>query len=263
MCDKSLKHLNKNGERLGFVSYGSPDAPCLVVTHGWAADSSFTKNIAGLFPNRSVMLVDLPGYGRSVVHNHAASDLELTLDLLSRTIPENADLLCWSFSSLLGILLCSRHMFNGRLVTVCGSPCFPEKDNNPGLNQRLCDKLVRTFNQQSAYHIVSLFYAAQKKGISGKQIASCFKNFQMPEYSVLKAGINLLLQLDLRDDFFSMTNKALHIFGLYDQLVPASQAELMMKRDSSKCVVFSNSAHMPFLTEPHKFSKIVENFLSH
>jgi pimeloyl-ACP methyl ester carboxylesterase len=246
---------------LGFAAAGPASGRPLAVTHGWAADSSFTSCIPALFPARRVILIDLPGYGRSAELAPAASDFDLTLKLLSNTLPEECDLMCWSLSTLLGIALCARGMFKGRLITVCGSPRFPESPGNPGIKQRYCMKLRRFMTPKTARHLVGIFYAVQRQGLGGERIAECMRNFRLPPCSVLKAGVDLMYAGDEREDFAAMPNRALHIFGRRDLLVPPQQAVIMARRSASSCIVMENSAHMPFITEPEAFSKAVDNFL--
>ncbi len=251
------------GRKLGFLAAGPSSGRPLAVTHGWAADSSFTSCISALFPKRRVLLIDMPGYGRSADLADAAPSFDRTLHLLAATLPEGCDLMCWSLSSLFGIALCARGMFDGRLVTVCGSPRLPEGPGNPGLKERYVRKLLEALTPRSAPHLIGLFYAAQRRGLGGEHIAECFRQFKLPPYSVLKAGIGIMAAADERGDFMRMKTPALHLFGKHDLLVPPAQADLMARRPGSTCAVLPNSAHMPFITEPESFAKAVDSFLTY
>ncbi|MDD7021971.1 MAG: alpha/beta fold hydrolase [Aeromonadales bacterium] len=249
------------GRKLGFLAAGPSSGRPLAVTHGWAADSSFTSCISALFPKRRVLLIDMPGYGRSADLADAAPDFDRTLSLLAATLPDGCDLMCWSLSSLFGIALCARGMLDGRLVTVCGSPRIPDEPGNPGLKERYVRKLLEALTPRSAPHLIGLFYAAQRRGLGGEHIAACFKSFKLPPYSVLKAGVDIMAAADERVDFMRMRNRALHLFGRHDLLVPPAQSGIMAKRHGSACHVLENSAHMPFITEPQAFAKAVDSFL--
>ncbi len=251
------------GRKLGFLASGPISGRPLAVIHGWAADSSFTSCIPALFPDRRVYLLDLPGYGRSASLADAAPDFDLTVDLLCASLPEGCDLMCWSLSTLLGIALCARGMFKGRLITVCGSPRFPNSPGNPGLGERYCRKLLESFTPKAAPHLIAIFYAAQRHGLGGDRIARCLESFKLPPYSVLKAGVDFMSGLDEREDFMRMENPALHVFGGLDLLVPREQAEIMGRRRQSECLILEHSAHMPFITEPEAFAKAVDPFLTH
>ncbi|MGN0909681.1 MAG: hypothetical protein ACI4NA_08680, partial [Succinivibrio sp.] len=178
------------------------------------------------------------------------------------TLPQGCDLMCWSLSTLLGIALCARGMFEGSLITVCGSPRFPDCPGNPGLKERYCRKLLERFTPDAAPHLIALFYAAQRHGLGGGRIVSCFKADALPPYGVLKAGIDLMAACDERGEFMAMKNRALHVFGALDLLVPPAQAGIMGKRSGSSCVVLEKSAHMPFITQPQEFAKAVSSFLN-
>lgn len=251
------------GRKLGFLAAGPSSGRPLAVTHGWAADSSFTSCISALFPNRRVLLIDMPGYGRSAGLADAAPDFDRTLELLADTLPEGCDLMCWSLSSLFGFALCARGLLEGRLVTVCGSPRLPDEPGNPGLKERYVRRLLEALTPSSAPHLVALFYAAQRHGLGGERIAQCFKSFKLPPYGVLKAGIDIMAAADERGDFMRMKTPALHLFGKRDLLVPPAQSEIMARRPGSTCAVLAHSAHMPFITEPLAFAKAVSSFLTY
>ena len=73
--------------KLGSTSYGDPNAPKLVVTPGWATDSNFLKPFVSLFPDYNVILLDMPGYGKSEELKQFSISTRQTANLILNSIP--------------------------------------------------------------------------------------------------------------------------------------------------------------------------------
>ena len=75
--------------KLGSTSYGDPNAPKLVVTPGWATDSNFLKPFVSLFPDYNVILLDMPGYGKSEELKQFSISTRQTANLILNSIPKD------------------------------------------------------------------------------------------------------------------------------------------------------------------------------
>jgi len=82
--------------KLGVTCFGNQNATPLVITPGWATDYNFLLPFAKLFPEYCVMLVDLPGYGKSRHLAKYASSIRQTSNLLLNTLPHDCILISWS-----------------------------------------------------------------------------------------------------------------------------------------------------------------------
>ncbi|MDY6323310.1 MAG: alpha/beta fold hydrolase [Succinivibrio sp.] len=264
MCDPEKADFSQNspGPQPGFTLAGDPRGHTLAVLHGWAADSAFTAALGSLFPEYRVMLIDLPGYGKSRALAGSVGHFAEQVRLLCGIIPEGAALMCWSLSSLYGIAMCAASRRIRALITVCGSPRFPEGESYPGLPARIIGKLRHSFTKDRASHLVKLFYAGQRRGLCGERIASCFENFTMPPYEVLREGIEIMAERDERKIFSRLRLPVLLIYGALDQLVPVSQQDFLARPPRCASLILRHSGHMPFLSEPEKFASAVRSFLA-
>ena len=247
---------------LGFQTFGPTSATTVAVTHGWAADSEFTKSLIPLFPNFRIMLIDLPGYGRSAHLRDYCQDLDTVATLIAHTVPENTVLMSWSLSTLYAIRACALYKEHFKaLITVCGAPRFPDEEGNPGFNQRSIKKLNESFNERTFMRLVRLFYSVQGNSAGGRTIAECFARFKIPPFEVLNSGILHMLQGDERAELTTLSIPVLHIFGRNDLLVPATQQAVLNRAEKSSIYTFENSAHLPFITEPDIFKAVIGEFI--
>ena len=249
--------------RLGYRLAGDPHGKVLAVTHGWAADSEFTLPLAKLFPSFRVMLIDLPGYGLSASLANYAKDFDSVANLISNTVPTHSVLMSLSLSTLYAIRACSLEKSSpSALITICGSPRFPDEDGNPGFNKRYINKLTNSFKAQNAQRLIKLFYAIQGAGAGGDAIKASFAKFTIPPYEVLQNGIKHMTEGDERENLSKLSIPKLHLFGRQDLLVPAQQATFLANSKNTDTHIFIKSAHLPFITEPKAFTQIVTNFLN-
>ncbi len=255
--------VNANCERLGYRLAGDPHGQVLAVTHGWAADSEFTIPLAELFPSFKVMLIDLPGYGLSASLADSSKDFDSVAKLISNTVPAHSVLMSWSLSTLYAIRACSFGSFTpSALITICGSPRFPDEKDNPGFNQHYIRKLNLSFNAKNAERLIKLFYAIQGIGAVGEAIKASFARFTIPSYEVLQSGILHMTQGDERENLMNLSIPKLHLFGKQDLLVPSKQASLLANSKNTTVHIFEQSAHLPFITEKKAFTQSVINFLN-
>lgn len=246
---------------LGFTMHGT-QGPVIAVTHGWAADSNFTASIPALFPQYRVMLIDLPGYGRSRDLGDYA-DFDDTVALLKNTIPQGAVLMSWSLSTLYALRLCSLPESPvSRLITVCGAARFPDEPDNPGFAQKYIEKLRLHFRPESAEKLLRLFYSIQSQGQCGEVIREAFAKFRMPDFHVLYTGLQHMFYADERAALAGISIPTLRLYGQKDLLVPATQAALYTGRPGDTVRTFPDSAHLPFISESNAFAAAVNEFLS-
>lgn len=252
-----------NCKRLGYRLAGDPHGKVLAVTHGWAADSEFTLPLVELFPSFRVMLIDLPGYGLSASLAEFSKDFDSVAKLISNTVPPHSVLMSWSLSTLYAIKACSLGSFMpSALITICGSPRFPDEKGNPGFNQRYIRKLNNSFNAKNAERLIKLFYAIQGIGAGGEAIKASFARFTIPSYEVLQNGIEHMTLGDERENLMNLSIPKLHLFGKQDLLVPPEQASLLANSKNTSVHIFERFAHLPFITEKKAFAQSVINFLN-
>lgn len=253
---------------LGYTCFGNPDGFPLVITPGWATDCNFLKPFVDLFPNYKVILVDMPGYGKSAHLKQFSNSTRQSANLLLNTIPHNSILLSWSLSTLVACMSCytdTDHKIAG-FISICGSPRFPADPNWPGFDYRYVLKSLNLFDEGRNLRSIKLFFKMQTQcnGLSKEQgqfvLDACDKMGDIdPE--VLRNGLLKMAYSDYREPFFSIKIPCLHIFGAKDKLVKQELSSRMVSPPFHLSIVLQNSAHMPFLTEPEELSKAIEQFI--
>ena len=97
-----------DNHKLGCTCFGNPDAHPLVITPGWATDHNFLLPFVELFKDYNLILVDMPGYGKSKDLARFATDLRHGANLILNTVPDDCILLSWSLSTLAAARACAR-----------------------------------------------------------------------------------------------------------------------------------------------------------
>lgn len=259
-CRKNMDDL-----KLCFTRNGSPQGQPLCLIHGWGLDSSFLTPIADMFPERDVMLIDLPGYGRSLALKGVIRHFGDAVQALYNTIPEGADVMAASLGSIYAIRALSAFKTPkaASLVTICSNARFPQDPNWPGLSADLFYKCSTMLTPRRCLRVLHLFIKMQTLNnharggeFMQRRLAAC----TLPDYETLQYGIRVAGFADVRADLEHLKIPCLQLFGARDRLVPSSLVYALGPDELRSFYVFANSAHNPYLTEPLMFEKVVREF---
>ncbi|MGN1282084.1 MAG: alpha/beta fold hydrolase [Succinivibrio sp.] len=253
---------------LGYTCYGDPHGQPMVVTPGWATDCNFLKPFVELFPKYNIMLVDMPGYGKSAHLKQFSNSTRQSANLLLNTIPQNSILVSWSLSTLVACMACYSDVDKkiSGFISICGAPRFPADPNWPGFDYRYVLKSLNLFDEGRNLRSIKLFFKLQTQcnGLSKEQnqfvLQACEKMGDIDPL-VLRNGLLKMAYADYREPFFSIRIPCLHIFGAKDKLVKQELSSRMVASPYHLSVVLQDSAHMPFLTEPENLTKAIELFI--
>lgn len=255
--------------RLGCTCFGDSKASPVVFTPGWATDFNIFTPLQNLLDKCYIIIVDMPGYGKSKDLAIYADDINFCASLLLNTIPKGCTLVSWSLSCLIGILACSKDQEHkiSRFVTLCGTPRFPSDPMWPGFDYKYVLKTFSLFERNEPQKSIRLFFMLQTQGNALTQeqknfLLSCYQKMGSIELNVLKSGLFFMSHVDLRAALASLKIPCFHIFGQKDRLVKPELVDKLDALPNHKCVVFQNSAHTPFLTEPQLFKQYLENFIN-
>ncbi len=254
--------------KLGYTSYGDESRPTLVITPGWATDSSFLAPFKDIFKDYHLLLVDMPGYGRSRHLAEFSKELRHCGHLILNTVPKGSTLIAWSLSSLAAIEACAldREHNIARLVTICGTPRFPCDPYWPGIDYKYVLKSLRLLESGNKLRNIKLFFMmqTQSKLLTKEQadfLINCFDGMEPISFDVLKNGISHMSKSDLRAACHRLSIPCLHIFGGKDRLVKQELSKKLIEPPYHRCCVLSESAHVPFLSEPEALRESILMFL--
>ncbi len=224
--------------------------PDLVLLHGWGLSSAIWGDFADRLAERyRVMLIDLPGLGRSA----SAGDMSLnaTVGALLDAAPESAHWLGWSLGGQLTLAVAEQAPERVKsLSLIAANPCFVARDDWScamapevfgAFVESLADNEVKTLQR---------FAALQTRGsATARDELKCLKSVMASTEPQALAAALMLLESDLRPALAGLNCPAQLILGAEDQLVPAelaSQARELNPRLGGQ--VLEQSAHLPFIS---------------
>lgn len=248
------------------------EGPAIVLIHGWGLNAGVWYQVAArLAKHYRVYAVDLPGFG----HSSSASKIHYLNDDLSdwtkrvaQAINEPAVWLGWS----LGGLVATKAALDfpdqvTKLITVASSPKFVASSSWHGIAP---DVLATFQSQLSQDFSVTLerFLAIQAMGSASarqdiKALHGVLNQRPMPAPHALKMGLELLANVDLREQLSNIRQPFLRIYGRLDSLVPArviSKIDLLVPE--SEKFLFAKASHAPFVSHLDEFLHKIEDFIS-
>jgi len=239
----------------------------LVLLHGWGLNASVWQGISDrLSPHFCLHLVDLPGYGRS--QDFPALTLDEMVATLLPQAPEKAVWLGWSLGGLVASRMALQHPERvDALVTVASSPCFRADESWPGIQaQTLSDFQLQL--SQNFQLTVKRFLALQTLGTENARqdarvLQDAVLSLPSPAVDVLNAGLEMLRNIDLRQDLTSLAVPFLRIYGALDGLVPRKIVPLLDQSwPQSRSQVIAKAAHAPFISHPDIFCQQLLDFVA-
>jgi len=241
--------------------------PDLVLLHGWGMHGGVWDGVRdGLAQHFRVHAVDLPGYGASPASGPVT--LERMADALAQTFPQPVHVCGWSLGAAVALTWALRFPEQvTRLILVASTPCFATRPDWPcGVDAAV----LREFEQglQADYEgTLKRFLSLQAR--SGEDARTVMAQLRQtlfargrPDATALTAGLEILLQTDLRQHMQDVKQPTLLIHGDHDTLVPLAAAQWLRDRlPQARLEVVKGSAHAPFLSHVREFIEQVTGFL--
>lgn len=244
------------------------DGPDLAMIHGWGMHGGVWDGVRDALALRfRLHIVDLPGYGASPAFD--ACTLEHLARAVSTALPEKAYVCGWSLGGRVALEMAL--LFPGqveRLVLTSTTPCFTARQ---GWVCAVPREVLRAFAAalETDYEgTLKRFLALQARGDAEvkavlKRLREILFTRGRPDVQTLRAGLNILLESDLRDRVATIKAPALLLHGDRDMLTPVGAAHWLAERmPSARLSVLPGAAHAPFLSHPVEFTEIMMGFLN-
>ncbi|MFH1779117.1 MAG: alpha/beta hydrolase [Candidatus Omnitrophota bacterium] len=231
----------------------------LFFIHGWGCDSRvWAKLVESLSKKFCVITIDLRGYGKSewrsendLLDAFATDILMLCKELNLKEI----NFIGWSLGCyVIFELLGNAPEIINSIVLVGGTPKFLKGDGFEfgfeGSNLRLMRRrLNRDFNGALLDFCRSIFFENNE----GPQ----------PNKDALISSLNILEHADFRQDIKRIDTPTLIVCGEGDSITPKAASEYLHKEiKGSKLVIIKDAGHVPFLTRPKEFNRILEKWIN-
>lgn len=243
--------------------------PDLVLLHGWGLHSGIWELITEqLSQNYTLHLIDLPGFGRSPLPSGDYS-IDLLTEQVLKVTPEKAHYLGWSMGGLVATNIAVNHSDRVEsLITVSSSPRFVQTDDwQHAMKSNIMDSFCRYLEEDYQGTIIR-FLAIQAIGSETqkediRRLRDTVFIHGMPASKALREGLNLLNDVDLRDQLKDISVPFLRLYGRLDSLVPAKAAnDIQQLAPQSEHHVFPKASHAPFLSHTNQFVEKVKEFLA-
>ena len=242
--------------------------PDLVLLHGWGMHSSIWGGVHDeLARDFRVHAVDLPGYGAS--SPCLPYDLPQLVQAVAAAVPSGAGVVGWSLGGLVAQRLALSHPQQvARLMLVGSTPCFVQRpDWSCGIEADVLQAFAHDLERDYAATLMR-FLSLQVR--SGENVRTVLKYLRtalfsrgMPRAEVLRAGLNILLENDLRPAAGKHTQPLAIVHGERDTLAPAAAARWLADQfPGARLTVIPGCAHAPFLSHPEVFLQEVREFFS-
>lgn len=241
----------------------------LVLLHGWGMHSLVWDAVMpGFLASRPVVVIDLPGMGRSPLPGGDFT-LDFLVEQVAQVAPPRALWLGWSLGGMVAARLAER--FPGRvagLITVATNPRFVAGEDWLHAVPPAVLEHFRALYAEDAQGTLIRFLALQcKDSVTMKDDTRFLREIVfhhgLPATKALRCGLQILQEVDLRETWRQLSVPTLHILGERDNLVPvAVKEDLSALQPSAQVAVVSGAAHLPFLSAPADFVAVVEAFLA-
>lgn len=243
--------------------------PDLIMLHGWSMHSAVWHDLAQqLAKNFTLHLVDLPGHGQS---SWQQGDLELDVlvNNLAIELPKTAYWLGWSLGGLISLAF-AEHFPDRvkKLMLVAATPCFVQKDDwFCAMDAEIFKQFADNLNMDQA-ETLQRFLLLQARGSEHsrdtiRQLGEQLAIENPPRAEALQAGLELLIETDMRKQFSELSCPVQMILGDRDTLIPEEMLPAAKQIQTEVDVkLLSGAGHAPFISQPVECHNLIESFIN-
>jgi len=238
--------------------------PDLVLLHGWALHGGAWSSVAARLAARfRLHVIDLPGHGHS--RDLAFTDLDSLAAQVAPAVPEGSAVCGWSLGAHVAMRLAEVASLGIRaLGLVASTPSFVTRDGwSPGIAPAVLEGFRRDL-RRDRIATVRAFLQLNARGASGAR--ACVRRLdaligERPAASgaALAAGLDVLACTDLRTRSAALSQPALVIHGLRDELVPVEAGRLLAASlPNARFVGIDDAAHAPLVSHADALATALE-----
>lgn len=237
--------------------------PEFVMLHGWGMHSGVFDELAVRLANSfTVHAVDLPGHGGSPM-----GSLQNVHTQLARMFPKTAVVLGWSLGGQIALQWAASGRGKiRRLVLVATTPKFV-RDNGweKGIELDLLMQLAQDMRENFEGSL-SRFLALQVRGMKDsvsvlRNLRESFFSRPFPSPMTLEAGLDCLLQNDLREQVAKLLTPTLIVQGGHDTLThPGAASWLHETMLDAQLIWLERAGHAPFISHPGEVTDAILEF---
>jgi len=243
--------------------------PNLVMLHGWSMNSAVWHDLASsLSQNFTLYMVDLPGHGQSDWQDQDLN-LDILLTNLASQLPEKAHYLGWSLGGLISIAFADRFPERvNKLILMAATPCFVKKSDwsaamEPKIFKEFSNNLDDNQSDTLKRFLLLQAHGSQYSRDTIKQLSAQIANQNPPHKAALQAGLELLINTDMRTQLAGLQCPVKMILGDRDTLIPKQMLidakQLQSRLDTT---LLTGAGHAPFIAQAEQCHHEIEQFLN-
>jgi 3-oxoadipate enol-lactonase len=236
----------------------------LVLLHSLLSDrTSFEPIAARIAGERRLILVNLPGFGRSPPAGAALGDYAEAVAAMFEdlALPPETDVLGNGLGGFVALALASQHGTRfERMVLVGSAIAFPEAGR--ATFRALADKveqdgMAAVVDAATRRMFPEPFIAAHRDVVAGREAA-----FKRIDAGVFAAACRTLAALDLSDELARIRNPTLIVVGTEDQATPPALGRALVDRlPDAQLIEMPGLGHCPHIQDPAAFVAAIAPFL--
>ncbi len=240
----------------------------LLLLHGWGMNRAIWGDFPHALAERfRVTLVELPGHGGSG-YDPVRTSLEAWAEAVLAMAPERAVWIGWSLGASIALQAALTQPERvSALVALAGTPRFVQGEAWPhAMAQETLQQFAAAL-QTDHRQTLERFLSLQVQGDSeARRMLRTLRQelFSRPEPNpkALENGLDLLRDVDLRQQLKAIPCPTLWLLGERDTLVPAAMAgTLRALQPGARIEVVPQAAHTPFLSHPEACLQRLDDFL--
>lgn len=240
----------------------------MVLIHGWGMNSAvWSSLIEPLAQHYRLTLIDMPGHGHSEF-DQSCNDLDQWVEAVLQVVPERAIWIGWSLGSMLVQRMAMRFPERVQgLVSIAGTPRFVQADDWPHAMQRQTLLGFAADLREDHSKTLERFLLLQAHGDSEarrllRPLREGIAGRPEPDDLALDAGLDLLLNVDLRADLPRLNCPSMWLLGRRDALVPVAVSDdLQELLADARIHIFKQAAHLPMLSDQAHFLDLLQDFI--
>jgi len=246
------------------------EGDCFLFIHGWGVDKRIWRQQSKFFSQYyKVMTIDLPGHGKS-------SWEKIELDVMGKDLMLILKKMQFTYVTVVGsslgglVALKLYELFPkgiARMIFVGAMPKFSKSEDYPhGLD---VDKIRKLGGQlKSDYPSIinvffrSLFTRQERQTRRFKWLQKFRQTNEVPMRQALSEYLDILEKEDLREVLKKVHVPVQFINGREDEICTKETVAFLKELSpKSRFDFFEQCGHFPFLSKPHEFNRVMEDFL--